>query len=167
LTLANESNTFWTNLKNTAMEIFGNVRDILINKGDDVWTTTSQSSVYDAIRLMGQKNIGALVVMDDGEVTGMLSERDYSRKVVLQGRTSRDTLVGEIISRPAITVSGNDSIETCMKLMTSRRIRHLPVVEDGVLKGLISMGDLVSWVMQSQRHTIQQLHGYISGEYPG
>jgi CBS domain-containing protein len=149
------------------MEIFGNVRDILINKGDDVWTTTSQCSVYDAIRLMGEKNIGALVVVDEGQVVGMLSERDYSRKVVLQGRTSRDTLVGEIISRPAITVSGNDSIETCMKLMTSRRIRHLPVVEDGALTGLISMGDLVSWVMQSQRHTIQQLQGYISGEYPG
>lgn len=149
------------------MEIFGNVRDILINKGDDVWTTAPQCSVYDAIGLMGEKNLGALVVVEDGEVLGIISERDYSRKVVLQGRTSRDTLVGEIISRPAITVTRADSIETCMKLMTSRRIRHLPVVEDGRLVGLVSMGDLVNWVMQSQRHTIQQLHGYISGEYPG
>ena len=149
------------------MEIFGNVRDILINKGDEVWTTSSQCSVYDAIGLMGEKNIGALVVVEGDEVVGMLSERDYSRKVVLQGRTSRDTLVGEIISRPAITVTRADSIETCMKLMTSRRIRHLPVVEDGRLVGLVSMGDLVNWVMQSQHHTIQQLHGYISGEYPG
>jgi CBS domain-containing protein len=149
------------------MEIHGTVRDILQSKGGQIWTTSPQSTVYEAIGLMGEKNIGALVAVDGDEVVGVLSERDYSRKVVLQGRTSRDTLVGDIISRPAITVSGKDSIETCMQLMTSRRIRHLPVVEDGRLAGLISMGDLVNWVMQSQRHTIQQLHGYISGEYPG
>jgi len=149
------------------MEIHGTVRDILQQKGGGVWTTSPQSSVYDAIRLMGEKNIGALVVLDGGEVIGVLSERDYSRKVVLEGRTSRDTLVGEILSRPAVTVTGADSIETCMQLMTGRRIRHLPVVEDDRLAGLVSMGDLVNWVMQSQRHTIQQLRGYISGEYPG
>lgn len=149
------------------MEIHGTVRDILQNKGGEVWTTTPESTVYDAIGLMGEKNIGALVALENGEVVGVLSERDYSRKVVLQGRTSRDTLVGDILSRPAITVDCGDSIETCMQLMTSRRIRHLPVVEDGALVGLVSMGDLVNWVMQSQRHTIQQLQGYISGEYPG
>lgn len=149
------------------MEIHGTVRDILQNKGGEVWTTTPEASVYDAIGLMGEKNIGALVAVDGGEVIGVLSERDYSRKVVLKGRTSRDTLVGEILSRPAITVKCGDSIETCMQLMTCRRIRHLPVVDDGALVGLVSMGDLVNWVMQSQRHTIQQLQGYISGEYPG
>jgi len=149
------------------MEIHGTVRDILQHKGGDVWTTSPQSTVYEAVGLMGEKNIGALVVVEGSEVVGVLSERDYSRKVVLQGRTSRDTLVGEILSRPAITVTCGDSIETCMQLMTCRRIRHLPVVEDGRLKGLVSMGDLVNWVMQSQRHTIQQLQGYISGEYPG
>ena len=149
------------------MEIHGTVRDILQNKGGEVWTTTPEASVYDAIGLMGEKNIGALVAVDGSEVIGVLSERDYSRKVVLQGRTSRDTLVGDILSRPAITVNCGDSIETCMQLMTCRRIRHLPVVEDGTLVGLVSMGDLVNWVMQSQRHTIQQLQGYISGEYPG
>ena len=150
-----------------AMEIHGTVRDILQNKGGEVWTTSPETTVYDAIGLMGEKNIGALVAVDGGEVIGVLSERDYSRKVVLQNRTSRDTLVGDILSRPAITVGCGDSIETCMQLMTSRRIRHLPVVEDGALIGLVSMGDLVNWVMQSQRHTIQQLQGYISGEYPG
>jgi CBS domain-containing protein len=149
------------------MEIHGTVRDILQYKGGNVWTTTPQSTVYDAIGLMGEKNIGALIVVEGSEVVGILSERDYSRKVVLQGRTSRDTLVDEILSRPAITVSYGDSIETCLQLMTKRRIRHLPVLENGQLKGLISMGDLVNWVMQSQRHTIQQLQGYISGEYPG
>jgi CBS domain-containing protein len=150
------------------MEIHGTVRDILQNKGGEVWTTTPQNTVYEAIRLMGEKNIGALIAMEDGQVVGVLSERDYSRKVVLQGRTSRDTLVGEILTRPAITVRRKDSIEKCMQLMTGQRIRHLPVVaEDNRPVGLISIGDLVNWVMQSQRHTILQLQGYISGDYPG
>ncbi len=149
------------------MEINGTVYDILHNKGGEIWTTKPEDSVYDAIRLMGEKNIGALVALENGEVVGVLSERDYSRKVVLQGRTSRDTRVGEIISRPAITVCSKDGIETCMELMTRHRIRHLPVVDDEHLVGLISIGDLVSWVMLSQRHTIQQLQCYILGEYPG
>lgn len=150
------------------MEIHGTVRDILQNKGGEIWTTAPGNTVYEAIGLMGEKNIGALVVIENGEVVGVLSERDYSRKVVLQGRTSRDTLVGEILTRPAVTVRRKDSIERCMQLMTANRIRHLPVVNDDSHPiGLISMGDLVNWVMQSQRHTIQQLQGYISGEYPG
>ncbi len=149
------------------MEIHGTVRDILQSKGGEVWTTSPQSSVYEAIGLMGEKNIGALVAVENGEVVGVLSERDYSRKVVLQGRTSRDTLVSEILSRPAITVRRKDGIEKCMQLMTGNRIRHLPVVDDGRLVGLISIGDVVSWVMYSQRHTILQLQGYISGDYPG
>lgn len=150
------------------MEIHGTVRDILQTKGEVVWTTQPASSVYDAIRVMGEKNVGALVVVENGEVVGVLSERDYSRKVVLQGRTSRDTVVDEILSRPAVTVRRKDTIEKCMQLMTSQRIRHLPVVsEDNRPIGLISMGDLVNWVMHSQRHTIMQLQGYISGDYPG
>jgi CBS domain-containing protein len=150
------------------MEIHGTVRDILQNKGGDVWTTTPQNTVYEAIGLMGEKNIGALIAVENGEVVGVLSERDYSRKVVLQGRTSRDTLVGEILTRPAVTVRRKDTIEKCMQLMTSLRIRHLPVItDDNRPIGIISMGDLVNWVMQSQRHTILQLQGYISGEYPG
>lgn len=149
------------------MEIHGTVRDILQIKGGEVWTTTPGNTVYQAIGLMGEKNIGALVAVENGEVVGVLSERDYSRKIVLQGRTSRDTLVGEILTRPAITVRVKDSIERCMELMTTNRIRHLPVIEDGRLVGLVSIGDLMSWVMQSQRHTILQLQGYISGDYPG
>lgn len=149
------------------MEIHGTVYDILHNKSGEISTTSLEDSVYEAIRQMGERNIGALVVMENGEIVGVLSERDYSRKVVLQGRTSRDTKVGEIISRPAISVRSKDGIEKCMQLMTSNRIRHLPVVDEGRLVGLISMGDLVTWVMQSQRHTIEQLQGYISGDYPG
>ncbi len=149
------------------MEIHGTVYDILHNKRGQIWTTRATDTVYEAIHLMGEKNIGALVAVEGDQVIGVLSERDYSRKVVLQGRTSRDTLVGEILSRPAITVQSKDNIEKCMQLMTGNRIRHLPVMDEGQLVGLISIGDLVSWVMQSQRHTIQQLQGYISGDYPG
>jgi CBS domain-containing protein len=149
------------------MEIHGTVRDILKNKGGEVWTTRPQNTVYEAIRLMGEKNIGALVVVEGDMVVGMLSERDYSRKIVLHGRASRETLVDDILARPVITVHSTDSIEKCMQLMTSHRIRHLPVVDDGRLAGLVSIGDLVNWVIVSQRHTILQLHGYISGDYPG
>jgi CBS domain-containing protein len=150
------------------MEIQGTVRDILQNKGGELWTTQPDATVYEAIGLMGEKGIGALVVLEDGVVMGVLSERDYSRKVVLQGRTSRDTKVGEILSKPVVTVRPADSIECCMKLMTIERIRHLPVVDgQNHLLGVVSMGDLVKWVMQTQSQTIQQLHGYISGEYPG
>ncbi len=150
------------------MDIQGTVRDILQSKGDQVWTTREEASVYEALGLMGEKNIGALVVLDaGGQVAGVLSERDYSRKVVLQGRTSRDTKVGDILSRPAITVQRKDSIADCMRLMTEKRIRHLPVVVEDRLVGLISMGDIVNWVMESQKSTIAQLQGYISGDYPG
>lgn len=149
------------------MEIQGTVHDILQSKGGVVRTTRPQATVYEAIGLMGEHNIGALVVVENDEVVGVITERDYSRKVVLQGRTSRDTLVEEILSRPAIAVGPEESIEGCMKIMTSRRIRHLPVVDRGTLLGIVSMGDLVNWVIQTQRHTILQLQGYISGEYPG
>lgn len=150
-----------------SMEIQGTVRDILQNKGGQVWTTSPASTVYEAIGLMGEKNIGALVVIENDEVIGVLSERDYSRKVVLQGRTSRDTVVGDILSRPVVTIRRRDTIEKCMQVMTEHRIRHLPVVDENRLIGLISMGDLVRWAMESQNFTILQLQGYISGDYPG
>jgi CBS domain-containing protein len=149
------------------MEINGTVYDILHNKGGQICVTSPNDTVYEAIHQMGEKNIGALVVMENDQVIGVLSERDYSRKVVLQGRTSRDTKVGEIIVRPAVTVRSKDGIEICMELMTRHRIRHLPVVDDGQLMGVVSMGDLVNWVMLSQESTIHQLQGYIAGDYPG
>lgn len=149
----------------TPMEIQGTVYDILRDKTGSVWTADPAESVYEAIRRMGEKGIGALVVVQNGEVIGVLSERDYSRKIVLQGRTSRDTKVGDIVESPAITISNRDGISKCMELMTSKRIRHLPVIDDGELAGLVSMGDLMKWVMRSQEHTIQQLQGYIAGSY--
>lgn len=150
------------------MEVHGTVSDILKIKGNEVWTTSPQHTVFEALSLMGEKNIGALVAVQDGKVVGVLSERDYSRKVVLRGRTSRDTLVGDILSSPVLTVRPSDSIGKCMQIMTGRRIRHLPVLEDGQLVGLLSIGDLVNWIMNVQQQTIQQLHGYIAGGgYPG
>jgi CBS domain-containing protein len=151
------------------MDIQGTVRDVLQNKGEKVWSTKPDATVYQALGLMGEKNIGALVVLNDkSEVMGVLSERDYSRKVVLQGRKSSDTLVSDIISTPVVTVKEQDGIGQCLQLMTRNRVRHLPVVADnGSLVGLISMGDLVKWVIDSQTSTIRQLQGYISGDYPG
>jgi CBS domain-containing protein len=148
------------------MNISGNVRQILASKGSEVSTITPAAMVFDALKLMGEKNIGALVVMEGDTVAGVFSERDYSRKVILQGKTSRTTLVGDILSRPAITITPDDSIEACMERMTLHRVRHLPVVVDGQLVGLVSIGDVVNSIMTSQRHAIEQLTGYISGQYP-
>ena len=149
------------------METQGTVHDILNHKHHQVWTTTPEATVYEAIGVMGEQNIGALVVMENGKVAGVFSERDYSRKVVLRGRTSRDTKVAEVLSRPAITVEPNSGVELCMELMTKHRIRHLPVMADGELVGLVSMGYIVNWMLQTQRHLIHQLQGYINGGYPG
>lgn len=148
------------------MEISGNVRQILTSKGTSLHSIGPDASVFDALKLMGEENIGALVVIENGEVAGVFSERDYSRKVVLQGKTSRATTVAEILSRPAVTVTPDDSIEKCMELMTSGRIRHLPVVDDGKLAGIVSIGDVVNWIIHAQGHAIRQLTGYISGQYP-
>jgi len=151
----------------TTMEIPGSVHHILQGKPAHVWTITSDVLVIDAIRLMGEKDIGALVVTDGPAVLGMISERDYSRKVALQGRTSRDTRVADVISTPAVTVTQATSIPECMRLMTQLRIRHLPVVDDhGLLAGIVSMGDLVNWTIRVQSEAIHHLEGYITGQYP-
>jgi len=148
------------------MEISGTIRQILASKGSEVSTTTPETLVFDALALMGEKNIGALVVMEGSNVVGVFSERDYSRKVILQGKTSRTTHVGEILSRPVVVIAPDDSIEECMARMTLNRIRHLPVLDGERLVGLVSMGDVVNWIMHAQRHAIQQLTGYLSGQYP-
>ena len=146
------------------MEIPGTVSQILTTKGTAVFTTTPEASVFDALTLMGEKNIGALVVMEGDSVAGIFSERDYSRKVILQGKTSRNTQVGEILSRPAICIAPDDGIEECMKRMTLNRIRHLPVVDGGgAMLGMISIGDLVRAVMEEQEELIVQLEKFISG----
>ncbi|MDX1680937.1 MAG: CBS domain-containing protein [Akkermansiaceae bacterium] len=148
------------------MDIQGTVRDILKDKGDQAWKTRENATVYEAIGLMGEHNIGALIVVNDkDEVVGVMTERDYSRKVVLKGRTSRDTKVSEIVNKPAITVKPCDKVTHCMALMSNERIRHLPVMDEGKLIGMVSMGDIMRWVMASQESTIDHLKGYIFGGY--
>ncbi|MEP6535530.1 MAG: CBS domain-containing protein [Bryobacteraceae bacterium] len=143
------------------------IRFILENKGCAVWSLPPEASVYEAIKMMSEKQVGALLVMKNNRLVGFISERDYARKVILQGRSSRDTAVSEIMSAPVTTVSPAHTIDECMRLMTSSRIRHLPVVEHGQVSGIVSIGDLVRWTISSQEETIHQLHSYIAGAYPG
>ncbi|MBP6440258.1 MAG: CBS domain-containing protein [Caldilineaceae bacterium] len=138
------------------------VKQILEGKGYQVWTVTADISVYEALRLMGEKEIGALAVLAGDELIGLLSERDYARKVVLKGKTSRETLVGAIMSSPVHAVRPDQSVEECMALMTEKRVRHLPVLEHGKLIGMISQGDLVKFIIEDQRFIIGQLESYIA-----
>jgi len=139
------------------------VRDILAAKGHRVWSVDPGASVFDALRLMAEKEIGALVVMEGDKVVGILSERDYARKVVLLGRTSPTTAVKEIMTSPVVYTHSDQSIEECMALVTEKRVRHLPVMSEGKLVGLISIGDLVKSIIADQKFIIEQLVRYISG----
>lgn len=138
------------------------VRDILEIKGRNVWSVKSGSTVFDALRLMADKEVGALVVMDGARVGGIISERDYARKVILHGRASLTTLVEEIMTSHVAYTHLNQSIEECMAIMTDKRIRHLPVLEDGKLIGIISIGDLVKAIIADQKFMIEQLERYIT-----
>lgn len=139
------------------------IRQLLKKKGTDVWSTSPDVSVYDALLLLAEKNIGALLVLQDGELVGIISERDYARKVVLRGKTSMKTPVQEIMVEDVITVGPQMAIEDAMALMTEKRIRHLPVIEGTKIVGLISIGDLVKSIIADQEFTINQLENYIRG----
>jgi CBS domain-containing protein len=139
------------------------VSSILRHKGDGVWSVAPDASVYQAISIMAEKGIGALPVIADGRLIGILSERDYARKVVLQSRSSKDTLVREIMTTPVVSVSPSNTVEDCMRTMTLQRIRHLPVVDEGRILGIVSIGDLVRKVISTQGEIIQHLEEYISG----
>ena len=138
------------------------VRDILEIKGREVWSIGPSESVFDALKLMAEKGIGALVVLEAGKVVGIISERDYARKVILQGRSSPTTLVSEIMTARVAYAQLQQNIDECMAIMTERRIRHLPVIEDGLLIGVISIGDLVKSIIAEQRFIIEQLERYIT-----
>jgi CBS domain-containing protein len=148
------------------MEIAGSVGSILSHKGSAVWSIAPNSMVFDAIQLMADKNVGALPVVENGQLVGMISERDYTRKVVLKGKSSKDTPVGEIMTQEMITVNMADSVNDCLRVMTDSRIRHLPVMEGRKLVGLVSIGDLVKWIISAQTATIDALEKYITGDYP-
>ena len=138
------------------------VQQILNTKGTAVWSIAPDDTVFAALKLMGEKEIGALTVVEHGQLVGVISERDYARKVILKGRTSRDTLVKEIMSTTVITAHFQQTVEECMQVMTEKRIRHLPVLDDGRLVGIISIGDLVKAVTAEQQLLIEQLEGYIT-----
>jgi CBS domain-containing protein len=139
------------------------VRDILTTKGNEVWSIEPDASVYDAMKRMAEKGIGALLVMDGAKVVGVISERDYARKVILQGRASRSTRVREIMTGHVLYAELDQNIEECMALMTEKRVRHLPVMEGGEVVGVISIGDLVKSIITEQKFIIEQLERYISG----
>ncbi len=140
------------------------VRDILQVKGQAAWSIAPQATVYDALQLMADKDVGALLVVENGRLAGMFSERDYARKIILKGKSSRETPVRDIMTERVITVVPQQSVAECMALMTNHRVRHLPVLEGGKLSGVISIGDVVKAIMTQQEFTIQQLEKYISGE---
>ena len=139
------------------------ISSLLHVKTSALWTIAPEATVFDAIRLMADKNIGALPVMSEGRLVGIFTERDYTRKVALQGKTSKQTQVREIMLKDVITVTPDDSVEECMKLMTEKRFRHLPVVEGENLVGMISIGDLVNWIISTQNAAIEQMEQYIAG----
>lgn len=139
------------------------VNQILSTKGDTVYSIVSTISVYDAVKIMGEKNIGAILVFEDDLLKGILSERDYARKIVLKGKSSKSTLVQEIMVSKVITVKPTDDLDYCMELMSSNKIRHLPVVDENKVIGLISIGDVVKVIIEKQKETIHLLDSYING----
>lgn len=142
------------------------ISEILNTKGGQAWSIGPDATVFDAIELMAGKNVGALLVTENDKLVGIISERDYTRKVALKGKSSKQTAVREILSGQVISVTPQHSVEDCMRLMTDHRIRHLPVLEEGHIVGVVSIGDLVNWIISAQSSTIHQLQTYISG-YPG
>ncbi len=139
------------------------VGDILKDKGHDVWSTPSGATVLEALKVMAEKNAGALLVMDGNRLVGIFSERDYARKIVLKGKSSLETPVVEAMTPDVVSVNPGQSVVECMAIMTARRVRHLPVVEEGQLSGVISIGDVVRAVIGDHEQTIQQLETYIRG----
>jgi len=148
------------------MDINTTVSSILEYKHPGLWSVEPDTTVFDAIALMAEKNIGALPVMKAGRLLGMISERDYTRKIVLRGRASRETKVGDIMTGAVLTVSPRELVVNCMQMMTDNRVRHLPVVEESQVIGIVSIGDLVNWIIGVQANTIDDLERFVTGAYP-
>lgn len=150
----------------TGVALTESVGTVLERKGHKVWSLPVDASVYDAISLMADKGVGAVLVMAGDQVLGIMSERDYARKVILMGKSSSGTRIEEIMSGPVVTVTPSESIDTCLRIMTERRIRHLPVRDGQRIVGIVSIGDLVKAIVAMQAYTIDELRNYIMGRYP-
>lgn len=142
----------------------GNVKNILATKGSSIFAITPSTTVYQALELMVEKNVSALLVMENDTLAGIFTERDYARKVALKGKSSKDTLIGDIMTSNLVTVSSESSIDECMELMTGKYIRHLPVVDAGKLSGIISIGDVVRSIIKEQKSIIGHMEQYIAGQ---
>jgi CBS domain-containing protein len=149
------------------MDVSGTIDAILNQKSGEIFSITPNATVFEAIEMMDSKNVGALLVMDGKKLVGMFSERDYTRKIVLRGKRSRETRVAEIISTNLTVTHSREPVEKCLRLMTDKRIRHLPVLDGDKVVGVISIGDLVKWVISCQSATIAHLESYIQGGYTG
>jgi CBS domain-containing protein len=145
------------------MNLPDKIGTILKSKGRQVWSIPPTASVYEAIETMAEKQVGALLVMQGEELVGIISERDYARKIILMGRSSKETPVTEIMSCPVLTVTSEHSIGECMVMITENRVRHLPVVDRNQVVGVVSIGDLVNWIISVQQETIKHLESYITG----
>src|SRR5213595_992283 len=149
------------------MDVSGTISAILAQKGSAIFSIAPNATVAEAIEMMDARNVGALLVVTDDRLVGIISERDYTRKIFLRGKRSRETLVEEIMSTDLSLTSPTEPVENCLRMMTDKRIRHLPVVEGDTIRGVISIGDLVKWVIATQSAAIQHLEMYISGGYTG